>query len=128
MAGPNIALFPDDQPIRASSLKKTDAGLILATGGLEAVITENPYSITFKSVQHTLTMAGVKHQALFDVPSRWTLAGAANSSCLALDPSSNPSPTRAPDIVRYINSELNLSPGELVYGFGEQFGAFIKNG
>ncbi|PFH52383.1 glycoside hydrolase family 31 protein [Amanita thiersii Skay4041] len=50
------------------------------------------------------------------------------SSCLALDPSSNPHPEQLPAVVRYLNSELNLSPGELVYGFGEQFGAFVKNG
>lgn len=25
-------------------------------------------------------------------------------------------------------TELNISPGELIYGMGEQFGAFVKNG
>ncbi|KAF8232393.1 alpha-glucosidase [Tricholoma matsutake] len=50
------------------------------------------------------------------------------NSCLALDYSSNPNPSPFPATVRYISSELNLSPGELVYGFGEQFGAFVKNG
>lgn len=125
---PSIPLFPDDKPIPDSSLKRDESCLSLTTGGLTAEITENPYTITFKSSTRILTSAGEKHQALFDVPSRWTLGSASNSSCLALDPASNPTPPTPPTIVRYINSELNLSPGELVYGFGEQFGAFVKNG
>jgi hypothetical protein len=125
---PEIPLFPDDKPILHSSLKRDETGLSLTTGGLTAEITENPYTITFKSPTRILTSAGEKHQALFDVPSHWTLGSASNSSCLASDPASNPNPSAQLKIVRYINSELNLSPGELVYGFGEQFGAFVKNG
>ncbi|KAJ6547326.1 alpha-glucosidase [Mycena capillaripes] len=112
---PVIPLFPDDQPIPNSSLKTTESGCTLTSGGLTAEITTNPYTITFKSPTRTLTFAGEKYQAVFDVPSRWTTLSASNSSPL-------------PGIVRYINSELNISPGELVYGFGEQFGAFVKNG
>ncbi|KAJ6623404.1 alpha-glucosidase [Mycena sp. CBHHK59/15] len=126
-SSPNIPLFPDDQPISNSSLATTDSGCTLSSGGLTAEITNNPYTITFKSATRTLTFAGSKFQAIFDVPSRWTTASASNSSCLATDPSSNPNPAPLPEIVRYINSELNISPGELVYGFGEQFGAFVKN-
>ncbi|KAJ6513909.1 alpha-glucosidase [Mycena vitilis] len=125
---PDIPLFPDDQPIPNSTIKTTEEGGSLTSGGLTAEITTNPYTITFKSPTRTLTFAGAKHQAIFDVPSRWTTLSASNSSCLALDPSSNPTPTPLPEVVRYINSELNISPGELVYGFGEQFGAFVKNG
>ncbi len=44
------------------------------------------------------------------------------------DRGSNPNPEPKPDIIRYLHTELNISPGELVYGFGEQFGAFVKNG
>lgn len=125
---PNIPLFPNDKPVPNLALQKTDSALLLSTGGLTAEITENPYSITFKSPTRILTAAGPKHQALFDVPKRWTTNSASNSSCLALDPASNPVPEPGPDIVRYIHSELNISPGELVYGLGEQFGAFVKNG
>lgn len=125
---PNIPLFPNAKAISDVSLKKDESSLTLTTGGLTAEITENPYTITFKSPTRILTAAGEKHQALFDVPSRWTLSSASNSSCLTLDSASNPTPAPLPGIVRYINSELNLSPGELVYGFGEQFGAFVKNG
>ncbi|KIJ69507.1 glycoside hydrolase family 31 protein [Hydnomerulius pinastri MD-312] len=125
---PTIPLFPDAPPIPDVSVSKTDAATVISTGGLTAEITENPYTITFKDSRRTLTAAGFKHQGVFDVPYRWTVATAANSSCLALDPSSNPTPTNPPESVRYVHSELNMSPGELVYGLGEQFGAFVKNG
>lgn len=125
---PVIPLFPDDEPIPNSTLQTTESGCSLTSGGLTAEITTNPYTITFKSPTRTLTFAGPKHQGIFEVPSRWTTSSASQSSCLALDPSSNPTPAPLPDVVRYINSELNISPGELVYGFGEQFGAFVKNG
>ncbi|KAL0572633.1 hypothetical protein V5O48_009336 [Marasmius crinis-equi] len=125
---PNIPLFPNDKPIPDFQMNKDEAGYSLTTAGLTAVITENPYTITFKSPERILTFAGPKHQAVFEVPSRWTLSSASNSSCLTLDPRSNPNPAPLPPTVQYINSELNLSPGELVYGFGEQFGNFTKNG
>jgi len=134
---PDIALFPDAhaQPIRNFSLSQRagatadePAVQIISTAGLTAEITSNPYTLTFKSPQRTLTFAGYKHQAIYDVPSRWTQNTASNSSCLTTDPSSNPIPEGEPSVVRYIHSELNLSPGELIYGLGEQFGAFVKNG
>ncbi|KAG6909440.1 hypothetical protein DXG01_000425 [Tephrocybe rancida] len=125
---PNIPLFPDAQAVPNVSLTKDESKLSLSTGGLTAEITENPYTITFKSPTKILTFAGEKHQALYDVPSKWTLGSASNTSCLANDTGSNPNPAPLPPVVRYINSELNLSPGELVYGFGEQFGALVKNG
>ncbi|KAG6828671.1 hypothetical protein H0H92_007086 [Tricholoma furcatifolium] len=125
---PDIPLFPDAKPVPDVSIKRDEAKLSLSTGGLTAEITERPYTITFKSPKRTLTFAGEKHQGLFDVPSKWTLGSASNTSCLTNDPASNPTPTPLPPVIRYINSELNLSPGELIYGFGEQFGAFVKNG
>jgi len=125
---PVIPLFPDVPPIPDVSLSKSDTATILSTAGLTAEITEHPYTITFKDSRRTLTAAGFKHQAVFDVPYKWTTGTAANSSCLALDPSANPHPAHPPESVRYVHSELNISPGELIYGLGEQFGAFVKNG
>jgi len=125
---PEIELFPDDPPIHDVHLSKEGSNLVISSGDLKAEITENPYSITFKSPDRVLTSAGPKYQAIFDVPSHWTNLSASNSSCLTHDVSSNPRPEPLPTIVRYINSELNISPGELIYGFGEQFGTFVKNG
>lgn len=125
---PQIPLFPDDPPIIDCSLRQDETGYHIQTGALSAHITENPYAISFHSPTRLLTFSGAKHQALIDVPSRWAMNSASNSSCLTLDPASNPKREPLPDIVRYLHSELNISPGELIYGFGEQFGAFIKNG
>ncbi|KAI0933893.1 hypothetical protein AcW1_005587 [Taiwanofungus camphoratus] len=125
---PNFNLFPDAPPITAASLSRNDLFWTVATGGLTAEISENPYGITFKSPAQILTTAGYKYQAIYDVPYKWTLRSASNGSCLATDTSSNPHPQYPPETVRYIHSELNLSPGELIYGLGEQFGAFVKNG
>ncbi|EJF65632.1 hypothetical protein DICSQDRAFT_49455 [Dichomitus squalens LYAD-421 SS1] len=125
---PNIALFPDDPPVVSASLTKTDNTWTVATGGLTAEIAQNPYTITFKSPTRTLTSAGYKHQGIYDVPYKWTLRSVSNTSCLTTDPSSNPNPGPPPEFVRYVHSELNISPGELLYGLGEQFGPFVKNG
>lgn len=125
---PEIELFPDDPPIHDVRLSKEDSNLVISSGDLKAEITENPYSITFKSPDRVLTSAGPKYQAIFDVPSHWTSLSASNSSCLTHDTSSNPRPEPLPTTIRYISSELNISPGELIYGFGEQFGTFVKNG
>ncbi|OBZ75677.1 Alpha-xylosidase [Grifola frondosa] len=92
---PNITLFPDDPPIPSVSLSNTDTSWSVSTGGFSATIAENPYTITFNSPTRTLTSAGYKHQAIYDVPYKWTLRSASN---------------------------------KLVYGLGEQFGAFVKNG
>ena len=121
-------MFPDDPPVPAVSVEKGDKEWSVSSGDLTAVITENPYTITFKSPTRTLTSAGAKHQAIYDVPNKWTLRSASNNSCLATDFSSNPTSGNPPELVRYVHSELNLSPGELIYGLGEQFGAFVKNG
>ncbi|KAL4251673.1 glycosyl hydrolase 31 family protein [Abortiporus biennis] len=125
---PNIALFPDDPPLPSASLSKKEKSWSISTNGLSAEITENPYTVTFKSPSRVLTVAGYKHQAIYDVPYKWTLRSASNGSCLTTDFNSNPDPPKSPETVRYIHSELNLSPGELIYGLGEQFGAFVKNG
>lgn len=124
----NIRLFPDAPPIQDASLQSTNDKHSLKSGDLVAEITENPYAITFKSPNRVLTEAGVKHQAVFDVPARWTMQSASYGSCLANDPVSNPRPEVLPPVVKYIHSELKISPGELIYGLGEQFGPFVKNG
>jgi alpha-glucosidase (family GH31 glycosyl hydrolase) len=125
---PIIPLFPDADAISDVQLSQAENISSISTGGLTAEISNNPYTITFKASNRILTAAGPRHQGLFDVPSRWTLSSASKSSCLTMDPASNPNPKPLPDTLRYLNSELTLSPGELVYGLGEQFGPLVKNG
>ncbi|KAJ3515567.1 hypothetical protein NLJ89_g1674 [Agrocybe chaxingu] len=124
----NIRLFPDDGPVPDVALSKDDKTHVVKTGDLTAEITENPYTVTFRSPKQVLTEAGYKYQALYEVPSKWTVLSASQSSSLTTDPLSNPNPTPLPPIIHYINAELKTSPGELIYGLGEQFGPFVKNG
>lgn len=63
-----------------------------------------------------------------DVPYKWTMNSAGNTSCLTTDRTSNPNPQNTPPTVKYTLNELQLSAGELIYGLGEQFGPFVKNG
>ena len=133
----NIALFPDAHApaIHNAQLGTLESGgdapavRTLSTGGLTVEIGSEPYSLTFKdSKGRKLTGAGKKYNGLFDVPYKWTQNTASNSSCLTDQFDSNPLPAALPTTVRYASAELDLSPGELVYGLGEQFGAFVKNG
>lgn len=63
-----------------------------------------------------------------DVPYKWTLNSAGNTSALTTDRTSNPNPPPPPPTVRYTLNELQLTSGELIYGLGEQFGPLVKNG
>ncbi|KAF8201474.1 alpha-glucosidase [Pholiota molesta] len=97
----NIQLFPDDAPVPDVALSSSEDGKkhVLKSGDLTAEISENPYTIT-----------------LYNVPSEWTTQSASHSSCTAQDPVSNPNPEPSPPIISYLNAELNISPGELIYG------------
>ncbi|KAH7104869.1 alpha-glucosidase [Auriculariales sp. MPI-PUGE-AT-0066] len=122
-------LFPDGPPPKPTvTTSKTDAGLKLVSGQLTAEVTEKPYTLTFCAGGKTLTFAGPKHQGFFNVPSKWIANSSSNQSLLTTDADSNPNGIGSPPVVRYVNSELNISPGELFYGLGEQFGNFTKNG
>ncbi|KAF8575536.1 glycoside hydrolase family 31 protein [Ramaria rubella] len=126
---PSIELFPTASLVPSKiEVNKSSESVSIKTAGLSAEVTNNPYTVTFKSPKQTLTFAGPKHQAVVELPHQWTLNSASQSSCLTTDRSSNPDPSTPPKTVRYILSELNISPGENFYGLGEQFGAFVKNG
>ena len=104
---PDIPLFPDAPAILNAQLSHVDKTWSISSGGLTAQITENPYTIAFKDDKRTLTFAGYRHQAIYDIPYKWTLRSASNASCLTTDFSSNPHPANSPELVRYIHSELS---------------------
>ena len=132
--GPNFELFPGG-PLSAPKvfISQDGDGIIYSSGPLTAKILCKPgaYNIDFLgagSPHKILTSSGPKAQAQIDIPHKWTLGSAANTSVLATDRSANPHPAPPPEYVRYILNELTLAAGELVYGLGEQFGPFVKNG
>lgn len=125
---PAIPLFPNTSAETCDI--KLSAGDMpsITSGELSVSIQTNPYTFTFNSPKGVLTRSHPKGQFIADVPHKWTTSSASSTTCLATDISANPHPTVDPQSVRYTVQELGLSPGETFYGFGEQFGAFVKNG
>ena len=109
-------------------LRKSDELYTIQSGDLSLQVTPNPYTLAFKTPKSALTTAGFRYQGLFEVPFKWTLGSATNTTCLTNDSFSNPNPLNPPPVVKFVNVELNISPGELFYGCGETFGGFTKNG
>jgi alpha-glucosidase (family GH31 glycosyl hydrolase) len=121
-------LFPNAAPEPVQPTIETGDTPSLTVGDVSVLIKQNPYAFTFNSPKGVITTSHPKSQYVVDVPYRWTVQSASASSCLATDVSANPSRHPEPSSLRYMVQELNISPGERFYGFGEQFGPFVKNG
>ncbi|MFN3865469.1 MAG: alpha-xylosidase [Demequina sp.] len=106
----------------AASVTTDDAGASLVTGGLTARIGKGaPWDLSFSRGGRRLTGSGHKsvgHMALAaDAPVAAEPAGISGYSETGLAPSRT-----------YVHEQLDLGVGELIYGLGERFGAFVKNG
>lgn len=125
---PAIPLFPNAQPVPASVQVNCGETPSFTSGDLTVNVKTSPYSFTFDSPKGPITKSHPKCQFVADVAHKWTLSSASSTTCLANDISANPYRSTDPNTVRYIVQEFNISPGEKFYGFGEQFGNFVKNG
>ncbi|KAG8825763.1 hypothetical protein FRC17_008547, partial [Serendipita sp. 399] len=125
---PEIPLFPNATPESSKVTISVGDNPSISSGGLTAAINPKPYSFTFNANNRVITTAHPKSQFIADVAQRWTTTSASSTTCLANETSANPYRSLEPHSVRYIAQEFNISPGEKFYGFGEQFGAFVKNG
>lgn len=99
-----------------------DDGGVLETGPLRARIRRGaPWDLSFTDAERTLTRSGHKsvgYVRLADgapVPAEPT--GVTGVTTTGLAPHST-----------YLHTQLSLDVGELVYGLGERFGPFVKNG
>ncbi|MDN4480347.1 alpha-xylosidase [Demequina muriae] len=106
----------------AATVMTDDAGASLVTGGLTARIGAGaPWDLSFSRDGRRLTGSGHKsvgHMALAaDAPVGAEPAGISGYSETGLAPSRT-----------YVHEQLDLGVGELIYGLGERFGAFVKNG
>ncbi|WP_062137464.1 alpha-xylosidase [Demequina aestuarii] len=106
----------------AATVTTDDAGASLVTGGLTARIGKGaPWDLSFSRDGRRLTGSGHKsvgHMALAaDAPVAAEPAGISGYSESGLAPSRT-----------YVHEQLDLGVGELIYGLGERFGAFVKNG
>ncbi|QHC57998.1 alpha-xylosidase [Rathayibacter sp. VKM Ac-2760] len=81
----------------------TEAGGVLRTGDLEVRVAQGaPWSLEFWDTATSTRLTGSGHKA------EGYLTG--------------------PDGAAYLHEQLDLGVGELVYGLGERFGPFVKNG
>ena len=88
---------------------------LMDTGLMQVRIKRMPFSFTFEADGQILSSCGYRNLGLM----RWNRKIA----------SMNPGPEyMAQDYEPYMLNELSLSVGECVYGFGERFTAFVKNG
>jgi alpha-D-xyloside xylohydrolase len=95
---------------------------VLTSGPLTARVTHGaPWNLTFEADGRTLTSSGHKSVGLVNLGAGSTVtaepAGITGASSTGLAEAST-----------YLHAQLSLGVGELVYGLGERFGPYIKNG
>lgn len=137
--GPHFELYPDGAPEAGSpKIQRDNEEIKLNNGGLTVTADLSPYSysLQFSDATHgSLTQTERKGQAVVDVP---TTHLATQMSALTLLGGTTDGQTRAPDhctkppsdtgTARFMSNEFTLDPDETIYGLGERFGAFVKNG
>ncbi|HZZ19465.1 MAG TPA: alpha-xylosidase [Opitutaceae bacterium] len=98
-AGPHIPLYPEKKP--KVSIKVSDKEAILKSGDLSAHVQRGKaWGVSFQSGGRTLTGSVAKSMGYIEWP------GHGN----------------------FVHEQLTLGVGECVYGLGERFTAFVKNG
>ncbi|KAK9318810.1 glycoside hydrolase superfamily [Lipomyces orientalis] len=116
--GPQFELFPDGQAPHASAVKTLKMGetLGLQVGDLSATVDTRPksFDVSFHAKDKLLTSLG------------WRSVGYIKHGTTALHPRANYlDPNKGQ---RWVTYQLRLSVGDKVYGLGERFGLFVKNG
>ncbi|HXX68974.1 MAG TPA: alpha-xylosidase [Polyangiaceae bacterium] len=97
--GPSYVLNADPRPLAAHD----SAGVVeITTGGLKLVITKDPWGLKFvdSNSGEPVTSSPYKASGLMEVADRGV----------------------------FMREQLTLRPGEMVYGLGERFQAFTRNG
>ncbi len=116
---PGFALNGTD---RSGSISITDAAGVVTAGSLRAVIKRGaPWDLSFWQGDKRLTGSGHKAQGYMTL---------ARDHAVAAEPTGLAGYTtdgKAP-ASHYVHEQLDLGVGELIYGLGERFGPFVKNG
>ena len=82
-----------------NEIDENNSEVIISSGNLKAVVTKNPFSIKYYYKDKFLTASLTKQLAYLTAPE-----------------------------ANYMRERLNLSVGECIYGLGERFTHFVKNG
>lgn len=106
---PSFELNLDDP--QALQVEDTTETLTITSGALSLVITKNPWSMTYRSGGRTLTGSGRRDLALMKTDYK--------GDCYELEGDLENT---------YMRQQLNIGVGELLYGTGERFTPFVKNG
>ncbi|WRT64223.1 uncharacterized protein IL334_001152 [Kwoniella shivajii] len=136
--GPDFELFPDGAPATPkTSISKKDDKIKFTSGNLSVDLNTAPwsYGLTFRDGDKVLTSTQPKGQAAVDMPHHLTLSQASAQSLLGNVHDALPrsdyvttAQTASGGWVRYMLNEMALGVGETIYGLGERFGPFVKNG
>lgn len=97
--GPDFELKASPQPLR---IEESGGELSVVAGALELRITKDPWGMTFidRALGEAITSSPYKAQGLMEKPGDGL----------------------------FLREQLTLRPGELIYGLGERFSAFARNG
>ena len=100
------------EPFKSQSLKtkETENDITVHNGSMKAVITKDPFTISFLRNDRLITKSSEKDLAL--MKTAW--------QGLAYDDGDEQD--------TYIRQMLSIGVGELIYGMGERFTPFVKNG
>lgn len=137
--GPHFELFPDGAPPtpKTAVSRPAEDRIAFKSGSLAVDINTAPksYALRFTDSDEFLCATEPKGQGYADVPWHLTFGQQSQGGCLTTLPDSMTRTdhfaldnTRATGLVRYMANELTLSVGETIYGLGERFGPFVKNG
>ena len=140
--GPHFELFPDGKPSKPDSKIDTSNpdSVVFTSGSLSAAINTTAYSygIEFTDAANPdpfLCAVRPKGQACVDAPYQNTLGTMSEQSCMSTLHSALPIMDHASagqrysgGWVRFMMNEMTLTVGENIYGLGERFGPFVKNG
>lgn len=86
-----------------------------------------PYSPPLPLSPSSFLSSGYKSLSSLTLPTALTTQQASATSILATTPYTPP-PASIPVTQNFMQSELSLVVGELIYGLGELFGPLVKNG
>lgn len=116
--GPHFELFPNGIPQHLNKVEtsKNDSTISLTVGTLKATVNTGAraFNVNFDARGKLLTQLG------------WRSIGYVKEGTTALHPKANyTDPNRGK---RWITYQLKLAVGEKVFGLGERFGPFQKNG
>ena len=109
---PRFELNKDMQDV---DVEITDEKAIMTAGRMQVCVDRKDFKIEYKADEKVLTTCGFRNIGYMQYDR-------SNSTKF---PESN---YMYSDYTPYMNTELSLAPGECVYGMGERFTSFVKNG